>query len=145
MAEKQTKSKSAWIGSKVHKDITLPSGFQVDIELPNIPALIKSGALPNELVDVATKAATEQDIPEDLFEKLDEFNNFLVSVTVVKPEIKPEDVHDIPSEDIDMLVGFATRTRDMDAVGHHIAGLEKIDSFRQFRGLAPSREGLYGM
>lgn len=141
---KQSKTKTGWVKSKVHEDITLPSGFKVDIELPNIPSLIKAGALPNELVEVATKAAVTNDIPEDMFEKMDDFNNYLVSVTVVNPKITPEDVKDLPSEDIDMLVGFATRTRDMDAVGHHIAGLETIKSFREFRGLTPSSEGLFG-
>ena len=141
----QTKSKSAWIKARLHENVTLPSGFQVDIELPNLPALIKSGSLPNELVEVATKAATEQEIPPDLFERLDEFNTYLVAKTVVKPEVAEEDVNKLPTEDIDMLVGFATRTRDMDAVGKHIAGLETIDSFRKFRKLDLGREALYGL
>jgi len=144
-ATQSKKSKSAWVKSAVHEDVTLPSGFKVDIKLPNLPSLIKSGALPNELVDVATKAATDQEIPPDLFERLDEFNTFLVSKTVVKPEIAEEEVNSLPAEDIDMLVGFATRTRDTDAVGHHIAGLETIPSFRKFRGLDGSGPGLYGM
>lgn len=139
------KSKSAWTGRKVHTDITLPSGMKVDITLPNLPALIKSGALPNELIEVATKAATNKDIPEDLFERLDEFNRFLVAKTVVKPAITEDEVDQLPSEDIEMLVEFATRQRDMDAIGHHYAGLETVDSFRQFRRLDASSPGLFGM
>lgn len=135
---KPTKTKSAWIKHKIHEDILLPSGMYVDISIPNLPAMIKSGQLPNPLLDVATKAATDQEVPEDLFEKLDELNTFLVSKTVVKPEITVDEVNDLPAEDLDMLIGFATRSRDLDAAGNHIAGLEKIPSFRRFRGLDSS-------
>jgi hypothetical protein len=141
----QAKSKTNWQKASVHEDVTLPSGFVVDIKLPNLAALIKSGALPNDLIEVASAAAAAGEVPPELFEKLDEFNRFLVAKTVVKPEIAEEEVNSLPTEDIDMLVGFATRTRDMDAIGHHIAGLEKIDSFRKFRGLESSPTGVLGL
>lgn len=139
-AEKaSTKSKSGWIGAGVHKDITLPSGYRVDIKLPNLAALVKSGQLPNELLQVSQKVAQASqagdEIPDDLYDKMQTFNEFLVSRTIVKPEITDADVSDLPAEDVEMVVGFATRRLDFDAVGHHLAGLEAVDSFRTFRGL----------
>lgn len=132
--KKQSKTKTGWIAAKVHEDVTLPSGFQVDITIPNLSALIKADALPNDLVEVATKVAVNQEPPPDLFEQMDQLNTFLVSQTVVKPAVTPEEVNALPAEDIDMLVAFATRRTDIDAVGHQIAGLETIPSFRRFRG-----------
>lgn len=128
-------SKSNWKKSRVHEGITLPSGVAVDIQIPNLPALVRGGALPNDLLEVATKAAVSGEVPSDLLEKLDDYHKFLVAKTVVKPEVSEEEVNDLPTEDIEMLVGFATRARDTDAIGHHIAGLEKVAEFRQFRGL----------
>jgi hypothetical protein len=136
MAATESKSKAAWKSKKVHEDITLPSGMKVDITIPNLSALIKADALPNNLLDVATKAATNSEVPDDLFEQMDDLNTFLVSKSLVKPALTAEEVNDVvPAEDIDMLVSLATRRIDIDAVGHQIAGLETIDSFRRFRGL----------
>lgn len=139
---KPSKSKAAWSAAAVHEDITLPSGFKVDIKLPNLAALIKAGQLPNELLQAAQKVAAlgrnpnpEEAITPELYDQMESFNNFVVAHTVVKPSIAEEDVSNLPSEDIDMVVGFAMRRIDFDAVGHHIAGLETIESFRRFRGI----------
>lgn len=137
-------SKTNWKKAKVHKDITLPSGEQVDIQIPNLPALVKAGALPNELLEVATKAAATGQVPDDLLEKLDDYHRFLVARTVVAPAITEEEVNDLPTEDIEMLVSFATRQRDTDAIGHHLAGLETVAEFRRFRGLDDGLEGVLG-
>lgn len=128
-------TKTAWKKNAVHEGITLPSGTIVSIKIPNLPAMLKAGQLPNDLIEVATKAATEGKVPDDLLEKVEEYNRFLVAATVVSPAITEDDVADLPPEDIEMLVSFATRQRDLDAVGHHLAGLETVDSFRRFREL----------
>lgn len=137
-------TKTNWKKARVHEDITLPSGAKVDIVLPNLPALAKSGALPNELVEVATKAASTGEVPPDLLEQLDAYHKFLVVHTVHKPEITTEDVPELPAEDVDMLIQFATRQIDTDAIGHHLAGLETVKSFREFRGLDSSFPNLLG-
>lgn len=130
------KTKAAWTKKKVHSDITLPSGMVVDITIPNLAALIKADALPNDLLSVATKAAVKQEVPDDLFQQMDDLNTFLVSKSLVAPEITADEVNTVvPAEDIDMLVSFATRRIDVDAVGHQLAGLETVPSFRRFRGL----------
>lgn len=137
-------TKAAWKKARVHEGITLPSGTQVSISLPNLPALVKSGQMPNDLVKVATNAAATGQVPDDLMEMMDGYNRFLVSRTVVDPEILEDDVNELPVEDIEMIVGFATRQRDMDAVGHHLAGLETVQSFRTFRELDARGSDLLG-
>lgn len=138
-----TLNKTDWKKKRTH-EVTLPSGAEVEIAIPNLPALVKGGALPNDLIEVATKAASTGEVPDDLLERLDDYHRFLVAETVVSPEIKVEEVNDLPTEDIDMLVQFATRQRDMDAIGHHLGGLETVDSFREFRGLDSSFSNLLG-
>lgn len=137
-------SKTIWKKAKVHEGITLPSGAKVDIVLPNLPALVKAGALPNNLVEVATTAATTGEVPPDLLERLDDYHRFLIVHTVYAPKVTEEDIPDLPAEDIDMIVQFATRQIDTDAIGHHLAGLETVDSFRQFRGLDAGFSGFLG-
>lgn len=146
-------SKTQWKKNKVHKDITLPSGTKVDIQLPDLAALLKGGQIPNSLIEVATKIGTGQlransdevTKPEVLAE-IAAFHAYLVSKTVVDPALTQEEVEseDFPSEDKSVLVQFALRERDTDVVGHHLAGLEKLDSFREFRGLDAGIPGLLG-
>jgi hypothetical protein len=126
--------KDAWIKAKRHT-ITLPSGTVVEIELPNLPALIKSGKVPNELLDAAIGAGPDTEITREMIEQQGEFYDFLVSVTVKDPQISQEDVVDLPYEDVEMIAAFALRQRDMDAVYRHMSGLEKVSSFKKFRGL----------
>jgi hypothetical protein len=52
---------------------------------------------------------------------------------VAEPDITPEDVPDLPVLDRDMILEFALRQRDTDAVGHQLYGLEKLDSWVRFR------------
>lgn len=146
-------SKAQWKKAKVHEDITLPSGAKVDIQLPNLAQLIKGGQVPNQLLEIATKIGTgtlkvddDEAASPELIGQVNEFHAFLVSQTVVKPEITQQEILDeeIPTEDVSMLVQFALRERDTDVVGHHLAGLETVDTFRKFRGLDVGVEGLLG-
>ncbi len=136
MTQTASKTKLAsWIKAKRH-EITLPSGTVVAIELPNLPALIKGGNIPNQLLDVALNVSNSPGnvTKEDIAQQAD-FFTFLVAKTVVDPEITEEEVADIPYEDQEMIVEVATRQRDLDALGHHLAGLERQSEFRKFRGL----------
>jgi hypothetical protein len=146
-------SKAQWKKAKVHEDITLPSGAKVDITLPNLAQLIKGGQIPNQLLEIATKIGTgtlkvddDEAASPELIGQINEFHAFLVSQTVVKPEITQQEILDeeVPTEDVSMIVQFALRERDTDVVGHHLAGLETVDAFRQFRGLDVGVEGLLG-
>lgn len=126
-----------WKKNKTHT-ITLPSSTVVEIEVPDLPGLVKTGQIPNELVDMAIKvAAGKREVTrEDIVQQADFFNRLCV-LTVKAPAVTEEDFTSgaIPFEDKEMLVEIATRQRDIDAVGHHIAGLESVKEWRNFRGL----------
>jgi hypothetical protein len=97
--------------------------------------MIKGGDIPNELVDVALEVKREEKIDVEVITRAWDFTRFIVPQTVVNPKITDEDVDDLPIQDVEMLAGFAMRRIDMDAVGHHLGGLEKVASFRNARGL----------
>lgn len=137
-------SAAAWKQKRNHT-VTLPSGARVTIKIPNLTAMAKSGQLPNSLLElVANKEADTKLTAQQELEKLDEFHRFLVPLTVVEPSITADDFDDLPPQDVGMLVQFATRQIDMDAVGHQLGGLEVIKEFRKFRGLDDSLSDLLG-
>jgi nucleotide-binding universal stress UspA family protein len=148
-----TTSKAQWKRSKTH-EVTLPSGAEVKIELPDLAAMIKGGQIPNELLDVATKVGSGQSIAADedgaekrkLLGQAVDFNAFLIEKTVVDPKVTAEEVinEEIPAEDADLIVQLALRRTDFDAVGKHLGGLDTVPSFRKFRGLDSSIEDLLG-
>jgi len=135
-------SLAQWKKNKTHT-ITLPSSTVVEIEVPDLPGLVKTGQIPNELVDMAIKvAAGKRDVTrEDIVQQADFFNKLCV-LTVKAPTVTEEDFSSgaIPFEDKEMIVEIATRQRDLDAVGHHLAGLESVKEWRSFRGLPYSYE-----
>lgn len=159
-------SKEQWKGKAIHP-ITLPSGAEVDIRLPDLAQMIKSGQIPNELLDIAQKVGAGVPIGEALSEEkpkegdeeqkdgvskeligqITDFHAFLVAKTVVSPEVTQEEVltpGTVPAEDIAVIVQFALRERDFDAVGHHLGGLETVPEFRTFRGLDTSVADILG-
>jgi hypothetical protein len=134
-----------WKKAKIHT-ITLPSRTVVEIQVPDLPNLVRAGQIPNELVDVAISAANGKKVTrEDIVEQAS-FYNRLCALTVVSPTVTEEEFAsgDIPFEDKEMLVEIATRQRDIDAVGHHLAGLESVKAWRTFRGLDYGYEAVEG-
>lgn len=132
------RGKAGWKDSKRH-DVVLPSAMEVTIQIPNLLEMLRGGDIPNALVKFATKTVkkmNEDKAPtlEELRESSD-FMRFLVVTTVKDPELTPEDVPDLPAEDVDMVLEFATRQRDLDALNRHIGGLHKIEDFYNFRGV----------
>lgn len=139
---------SKWKAAKVHDGIVLPSGITVSIVIPDIPQMIESGQIPNELVDLAvTVAQGGRNVPSgsELVGKQIEFTKKIVSVTVIEPKISEEDVKDLPVEDRELLVNLATRATDVDAAYNHIGGLHKQAQFRAVRGIPDSDTGLEGL
>jgi hypothetical protein len=124
---------AAWKGAKQHT-VTLPSGTVVEIVLPNLPKMLQAGDVPNTLIAAALEAARGGEVTEETIREQFEFYRFLVARTVVEPQLDPSDVGDLPAEDIEMLVELASRNRDVDAVGHQLAGLERQADWRRFRG-----------
>jgi hypothetical protein len=140
-------TKTSWKKAAVHEGVTLPSGTVVSIKLPNLSLMLKTGNIPNSLVEAAVEMQNAMsrgtaEITKEMIEQQWYYYSFLVAKTVVEPEITQEEVADIPAEDVEMLVEFATRQRDIDAVYRHIAGLDKMESFRRFRGVSSGLEGL---
>jgi hypothetical protein len=136
----KTATAASWKKAKRHAGITLPSGAVVDIELPNIQLLIKAGAIPNNLLDAALQHQNAKEVTADMIKETWDYTVWILPRTVVSPEITEEDVKDLPAEDVEMLTGFAARTNDIDAVGHHLAGLETQRRFREVRGLLTAEE-----
>lgn len=129
-------TKGNWKKAGVHEGVTLPSGAVVSIRLPNLPKLIKSGQLPNDLIEAAIEVRDASKITREMLEESWEYTRWIVPRTVVAPEITEEDVDNdvVPPEDLELIVAFAGRQTDTDAVGHHLAGLEKNADWRRFRG-----------
>lgn len=129
-------------------DVTLASGFEVAMRIPNLPELVQSGEFPNHLVETAIKLANadpadpENKITADDIKEQAEFYRALVSKSLVDPEVTPEEVKDLPFEDVELIVSIATRQRDLDAVGNHISGLEKSEQWRRFRKVQDIYEDL---
>ncbi|CAB4183196.1 hypothetical protein UFOVP1328_37 [uncultured Caudovirales phage] len=140
-------TKTSWKKAGIHEGVTLPSGTVVSIRLPNLSLMMKTGQIPNTLVEAAVKmqsleASASPEITQEMIEQQWDYSSFLVAATVVEPAITQDEVAEIPTEDVEMLVEFATRQRDMDAAYRHIGGLDKLDSFRRFRGVDDSYEDL---
>lgn len=145
-AEAKTKasSKTAWKSANVHEGVTLPSGAMVDITIPSLPRLIKAGQVPNHLIDIAVEQGSAEKIDRELLEQTWEFTTFIVPQMVVNPAITAEDVEDLPALDLEMLISFASRVTDIDAVGHQLGGLETQESFRNLRAGQSSIEDILG-
>ena len=124
---------AGWKKAKRHA-VVLPSGFEVEIEVPNLPLMIKTGTIPNHLLDAALGAIERQQVTTELIKEQADFFELLVSTMVVEPKLTVEEVREIPFEDVELLVEIGTRQRDVDAVGNHIGGLHTSKEWRQFRG-----------
>lgn len=133
-------SAEAWKSIRVHRDVYLPSGAIVDIQLPNIEKMIASGELPNPLVQAALEQRDASEITPELLERTWQFTQHIVPQMVVTPPISEEDVKELPVEDLAMLASFANRTNDMDALGQHLGGLDTVRRFRENRGLLSLNE-----
>lgn len=127
-------TKAAWKKAAFHS-VLCPSGATVGIRIPDLSAMIENGDIPNSLIEVAigTALGTAPEPSVELVAKQREFTDLTVMRTVVEPKLNEEDLSDIPTEDKEFLVSIATRNRDVDAEGNHIAGLDKSERFRRFR------------
>ena len=148
MSDQQQKavSLSAWKKAASHYPL-LPSGVRVGIRIPDLPALIEAGEIPQHLLDVALGIANgaHQEASIDLVKNQREFTDRLVQLSVVEPKLTDADLAEIPFEDKDFIVAVATRQRDLDAEGEHLAGLTKSEKFRKFRRLGEFSEDVEGL
>lgn len=135
----QVASPAAWKQAGNHV-IRLHSGAYVKIRIPDLPAMIEAGHIPNNLLDVALKiagGAQPKEVNKELIAQSAAFTDVMVTKTVIEPRVGDgEDeinVRDIPVEDKQLIVEIATRQRDVDAEGHYLSGLETSEKFRRFR------------
>lgn len=136
-------SLAGWKKAASHP-VVLPSGVNVTIKLPDLPALIEAGHIPQNLLDAALDAASGRTGEKPSAEAVKEQREFVrkvISITVVSPKISESDVDDLPVEDREMLMEMAMRQRDLDAEFNHIGGLHNSEQFRAARGL-PERDPL---
>lgn len=122
----------SWKKSKRHK-ITLPSGVEVEIEVPNLRHLMQVGEIPNNLIDDIGSSPEDAQITPELLQKQQDFYNKLIKATVKAPEITESDVQELPYEDIEFLTEIALRQRESDALGKHIGGLDQHSNYKSVR------------
>ena len=150
MSNKKVNSVTEWAKAAEH-EVLCPSGVRVTIKVPDLAALIESGELPQNLLDAALATAAkvskgqEQEPTKELISKERQFTDFLVSITVVKPSLTPEQAAQVPYEDKEMIVAIATRQRDTDAEYQHIGGLSASENWRRFRRVGEFDPALAGV
>ena len=108
------------------RTVTLPSDVEVDLAMPNLPAMIKAGKLPNNLVKMAMgEGSVEQEDDVALAGQLSDFQETLVALTVVDPPLEVDDVKELPYEDIAFIFDFALR-----GTAAKEAGQESLEEFQ---------------
>jgi len=125
-------------GWKQHKrhEVTLPSGYVIEMEIPNLPQMIKTGHIPNDLVKIATDVLEGKvKITPEIIAEHQDFYRKLILMSVKEPALSEDDLDDIPFEDQELIVAIATRQTDMDAEYRQLGGLHKSKTFRSVRGI----------
>lgn len=127
-------SAAQWKKARFHT-IRLNSGAFVKIRIPDLPAMIEAGHIPQNLIEVAIGMASGEAMKPsvELVKQSREFTDLMTLAAVVEPKITEADLADIPYEDKQLIVEIATRQRDADAEGSNISGLDKSEKFRRFR------------
>ena len=137
-----------WVERGIHQ-VTLPSGAVVKIRLPDLSLLLAGQRVPERLrvlaleqvmgaIEGKPEVESEDGSATGKLEKqlgdLAELNFWLVSQMVVEPELTSDVLRDgrLPNEDVEMLIGLATRETDEDALGVRlgVVPLERFDGFR---------------
>jgi hypothetical protein len=145
---------AGWKKAATHYPL-LPSNSRVGIRIPDLNAMIEAGQIPQHLLSAALGVAqagadvdgsevpTVESMTKNAAEER-EFTDLMVKKAVVEPAITDADLPEIPTEDKQFIVAVATRQRDLDVEGEHIAGLTASEKFRRFRGLGEFDETLEG-
>lgn len=129
----------------VHDNVVLPSGAIVSIRLPNLPLLVKSGKLPNALVDAAIRSRNVEEVTREMIEEEWDYTEFIIPLILVEPEVEAADVQEMDPSDIQLLLSFVARITDTDAIGRQLGGLDTQESFREFRAEQSLRAALGGV
>lgn len=140
------KTAAAW-KKNAHHTVMCPSGTSIVMKIPDLPAMIETGTIPQHLLDAALGAASDPDQKptRELIKQQREFTDLLTMICVIEPKLTEADLTDIPYEDKEFIVSVATRQRDLDVLGDHIGGLNKSEKFRRFRSLGEFHEDVEGL
>lgn len=151
-------SKTAWKKRAGPHNVTLASGQKVTLRVFGPGELILRDAMP-DMRDVVTlavlkdlqldaavgiaKSALELATNGDEAEQRQKFqerlraehqrNKLLVSRALVEPQLTPEELDEVPWEDVEELVRICTGKQAFDARGVRV-GVERIDSWATFQG-----------
>lgn len=136
----QVSSVDAWKKRGVHEGVTLPSGAVVTLRLPNIPNMVKTGTLPNPLLEAAMQQQGAEKITKEVVESTADYVKFIIPQMLIDPQVSEDDVPELPYEDIELLIAFANRSTDIDAAYRQLGGLDKLDRFREARGIWAAAE-----
>jgi len=151
-----TDAKQGWARRAVHH-ITLPSGMEVDVRIPDMGALVAADAVPDHLRGAVLKrladdintfvddqAETSPGSRHTSVEELEqamktgaEINDWIVTYMLVEPrltmdDMRPDSENRPPEEDLELLVKIAQRERDTDARGVRL-GVEPLNRMERFR------------
>jgi len=145
----QIATAAQWAQAAFHV-ITCPSGARVKVRIPDMSMLMAGDALPEHLRVIAYKMATDDigvllkekegadgngsapELDPEILKAATELGEWLVLQTVVEPELTPEQVSALPTEDKEMLVSIAKRERDRDAFGVRL-GVDPLSRWDTFR------------
>jgi hypothetical protein len=163
----EDRKKAAWkkASDRGPHTATLPSGTEVTFVIPDQTALVRADMLPDRLAEMAILAVSYPDGPEGYLSDLGvqamsdpeksaklkdalkqglELRDWLVSEMLVDPKLTPEEVGsgDFPPADIEMLVAFAERKKNVDAKGVKlpITVLETLAPFPSRRAVEEALE-----
>lgn len=137
---------TGWKKAATHP-VVCPSGVTIEIRVPDLPALIEAGEIPQDLIEAALGAAgsgQRKPTVEAVIQQR-EFTDKLTQLTVTDPVLKDADLPEVPYEDKEFIVAIATRQRDLDAEGNHIGGLDTSEKFRRFRRLGEFESAVEGL
>lgn len=148
---------------------TFPSGAVLRFVIPDSSSLLRSGRLPDNLRETALLCAAHPDGPEGYMSELVtaaivagdraersatvtqaiadgmELGHWLVAEMLVEPKVTAEEVArgDFPELDVKMLLEFAERRRNVDAVGHRVP-VVVLAEWARFRDELGGDEGARG-
>lgn len=144
-------SKAGWRRRGLHR-VTLPSSQRVLMRIPDLAKMVEGpeSAIPGHLLAIALREVIDQtDAARTLVDQikagetdeavktvgeLNELERWIVTQSVVEPEITVDDINEglIPPEDLAMIAAIARRERFTDARGVTI-GVAPLDDFAVFR------------
>lgn len=134
-----------WKRRAIHA-ITLPSGAEVKVRIPDLVLLTKGNAVPQNLRAAALVEMTKQltgrmpdlggeddsPIDEELLSQIANLQEWLVLEAVVEPALSADDLAEIPTEDKAMITAISGRERATDARGVRL-GVDPLAGWATFR------------